>query len=108
MIWAAKTYGIKAVNPGGVAAWKWGKNANQLHEPIEGYKNITAAQIIAAARADRRRARTAASDAPPPEQPRRARQRHLDDRNDEGPARATARIWRTCSSMPTAATTGAR
>ena len=42
MIWSAKTYGIKAVNPGGVAAWKWGKNANQLHEPIEGYKTITA------------------------------------------------------------------
>ena len=47
LIWSAKTYGIKAVNPGGVAAWKWGKNANQLHEPIEGYKSITAAQIIA-------------------------------------------------------------
>src|SRR5262245_41616497 len=47
MIWSAKTYGIKAVNPGGVAAWKWGKNANQLHQPIEGYKSITAAQIIA-------------------------------------------------------------
>ena len=47
MLWAAKTYGIKAVNPGGVAAWKWGKNANQLHAPIEGYKSITAAQIIA-------------------------------------------------------------
>ena len=46
MIWSAKTYGIKAVNPGGVAAWKWGKNASQLHEPIEGYKTITAAQII--------------------------------------------------------------
>ena len=27
LIWAAKTYGVKAVNPGGVAAWKWGKNA---------------------------------------------------------------------------------
>ena len=30
LIWAAKAYGIKAVNPGGVAAWKWGKNAKQL------------------------------------------------------------------------------
>ena len=27
LIWAAKAYGVKAVNPGGVAAWKWGKNA---------------------------------------------------------------------------------
>jgi formylmethanofuran dehydrogenase subunit A len=47
MIWAAKTYGVKAVNPGGVAAWKWGKNANTLHQPIEGYKTVTAAKIIA-------------------------------------------------------------
>src|SRR5881275_1426395 len=37
LIWAAKAYGIKAVNPGGVEAWKWGKNANTLHAPIEGY-----------------------------------------------------------------------
>lgn len=47
MIWASKVYGVKAVNPGGVAAWKWGKNASTLHEPIEGYKNVTAAKIIA-------------------------------------------------------------
>jgi formylmethanofuran dehydrogenase subunit A len=47
MLGAAKTYGIKAVNPGGVAAWKWGKNASLLHEPIEGYKKITPAQIVA-------------------------------------------------------------
>ena len=47
MIWAAKVYGVKAVNPGGVAAWKWGKNASTLHEPIEGYKTVTAAKIIA-------------------------------------------------------------
>ena len=46
MVWASKTYGIKAVNPGGVAAWKWGKNANQLHQPIEGYSKVTAAQIV--------------------------------------------------------------
>ena len=38
LIWAAKAYGVKAVNPGGVAAWKWGKDAKQLHEPVEGYK----------------------------------------------------------------------
>ena len=72
MLWAAKTYGIKAVNPGGVAAWKWGKNANQLHQPIEGYKSITAAQIIMQPRAHRRRARAAASDAPASEQSGRA------------------------------------
>ncbi len=46
LIWAAKAYGVKAVNPGGVAAWKWGKNASTLHDPIEGYHSITAAQII--------------------------------------------------------------
>jgi formylmethanofuran dehydrogenase subunit A len=27
MIWAAKAYGVKAVNPGGVTAWKFGKDA---------------------------------------------------------------------------------
>ncbi len=46
LIWAAKAYGVKAVNPGGVAAWKWGKNANTLHKPIEGYQQVTAAKII--------------------------------------------------------------
>ena len=47
LIWAAKCYGVKAVNPGGVAAWKWGKNASNLHEPIEGYSRVTPAKIIA-------------------------------------------------------------
>ena len=47
MIWAAKAYGVKAVNPGGVAAWKWGKNASALLEPIEGYHRVTPARIIA-------------------------------------------------------------
>jgi formylmethanofuran dehydrogenase subunit A len=46
LIWAAKTYGVKAVNPGGVAAWKWGKNARGLSDPIEGYRNVTPAKII--------------------------------------------------------------
>jgi formylmethanofuran dehydrogenase subunit A len=46
LIWAAKAYGVKAVNPGGVAAWKWGKNANLLHEPVYGYHKVTPAQII--------------------------------------------------------------
>jgi formylmethanofuran dehydrogenase subunit A len=47
LIWAAKVYGVKAVNPGGVTAWKWGKDAKQLHEPVYGYSTITPAQIIA-------------------------------------------------------------
>jgi len=47
-IWAAKAYGVKAVNPGGVAAWKWGKDAKALAEPVAGYSKITPAQIIAA------------------------------------------------------------
>src|SRR4029077_19636926 len=47
-IWAAKAYGVKAVNPGGVAAWKWGKDAKGLHEPVPGYRTVTPAQIIAA------------------------------------------------------------
>jgi formylmethanofuran dehydrogenase subunit A len=45
-IWAAKAYGVKAVNPGGVAAWKWGKDAKALHEPVPGYSKVTPAQII--------------------------------------------------------------
>jgi formylmethanofuran dehydrogenase subunit A len=47
MIWAAKAYGVKAVNPGGVEAWKWGKNANTLFDPIVGYHHVTPATIIA-------------------------------------------------------------
>jgi formylmethanofuran dehydrogenase subunit A len=46
LIWAAKVYGVKAVNPGGVTAWKWGKDAKQLHEPVHGYGKVTPAQII--------------------------------------------------------------
>jgi formylmethanofuran dehydrogenase subunit A len=46
LIWAAKAYGVKAVNPGGVAAWKWGKNANGLSQPVEGYSKVTAGKII--------------------------------------------------------------
>jgi formylmethanofuran dehydrogenase subunit A len=46
-IWAAKAYGVKAVNPGGVAAWKWGKDAKTLSGPIEGYSKLTPRNIIA-------------------------------------------------------------
>ncbi|HJZ90668.1 MAG TPA: formylmethanofuran dehydrogenase subunit A [Gemmataceae bacterium] len=45
-IWAAKAYGVKAVNPGGVAAWKWGKDAKTLGDPVEGYSKVTPAKII--------------------------------------------------------------
>jgi formylmethanofuran dehydrogenase subunit A len=47
-IWAAKGYGVKAVNPGGVAAWKWGKDAKGLFEPVPGYAKVTPAMIISA------------------------------------------------------------
>jgi formylmethanofuran dehydrogenase subunit A len=47
LIWAAKAYGVKAVNPGGVAAWKWGKDAKSLAEPVPGYSKVTPAQVIA-------------------------------------------------------------
>jgi formylmethanofuran dehydrogenase subunit A len=47
LIWAAKAYGVKGVNPGGVAAWKWGKDAKILSEPVEGYRQVTPAKIIA-------------------------------------------------------------
>lgn len=46
LIWAAKAYGVKAVNPGGIVAWKSGKNAGTLSEPVEGYRRVTPAQII--------------------------------------------------------------
>ncbi len=46
-IWAAKAYGVKAVNPGGVAAWKWGKDAKGLSEPVEGFSKVTPGKIIA-------------------------------------------------------------
>ncbi|MBL8794721.1 MAG: formylmethanofuran dehydrogenase subunit A [Planctomycetia bacterium] len=46
LIWAAKVYGVKAVNPGGVAAWKWGKDAKQMVSPIAGYSTLTPAKII--------------------------------------------------------------
>ncbi|MCR9202546.1 MAG: formylmethanofuran dehydrogenase subunit A [Planctomycetaceae bacterium] len=44
---AAKTYGVKAVNPGGVAAWKWGEDAKQVTSPIAGYNNLTPGKIVA-------------------------------------------------------------
>src|SRR5262245_1538793 len=47
LVWAAKAYGVKAVNPGGVAAWKWGKDAKVLSAPVEGYSKVTPAKIIA-------------------------------------------------------------
>ena len=47
-IWAAKAYGIKAVNPGGVAGWKWGKDCKGLADIVPGYKKVTPARMIAA------------------------------------------------------------
>lgn len=46
LISAAKVYGVKAVNPGGVDAWKSGRDARQLHEPVYGYTRTTPASII--------------------------------------------------------------
>ncbi|MBX9583956.1 MAG: formylmethanofuran dehydrogenase subunit A [Gemmataceae bacterium] len=48
LVWAAKAYGVKAVNPGGVAAWKWGKDAKRLSDPVEGYGKMTPGTIVAA------------------------------------------------------------
>lgn len=44
---AAKSFGVKAVNPGGVAAWKWGKDAKQVTSKIEGYDSLTPGKIVA-------------------------------------------------------------
>ena len=46
LVWAAKAYGVKAVNPGGVTAWKWGGDAKTLASPIPGYDKVTPATII--------------------------------------------------------------
>ena len=46
LIWAAKSYGVKAVNPGGVAGWKWGKDAKGLSDVVPGYRTITPRDII--------------------------------------------------------------
>ncbi|HUE75135.1 MAG TPA: formylmethanofuran dehydrogenase subunit A [Pirellulaceae bacterium] len=46
LIGAAKTYGVKAVNPGGVTAWKYGKNASVMSEVVPGYSTLTPAQIV--------------------------------------------------------------
>jgi formylmethanofuran dehydrogenase subunit A len=46
LICAAKAYGVKAVNPGGVVNWKFGKNASVLSEPVDGYSKVTPAKII--------------------------------------------------------------
>lgn len=46
LIWAAKAYGVKAVNPGGVTAWKWGQNATEMHEPVPGYHKVTPTTIV--------------------------------------------------------------
>lgn len=45
-IWAAKSYGVKAVNPGGITAWKYGDNARQLTSPIPGYNKLTPGGIV--------------------------------------------------------------
>src|SRR6185295_7626885 len=46
LICAAKAYGVKAVNPGGIVNWKFGHNANSLTEPVDGYTRTTPATII--------------------------------------------------------------
>ncbi len=46
LVWAAKAYGVKAVNPGGVTAWKWGKDAKIMSEPVYGYNKVTPAKIV--------------------------------------------------------------
>jgi formylmethanofuran dehydrogenase subunit A len=34
LVWATKAYGVKIVNPGGVAAWKFGGDAREFAEPL--------------------------------------------------------------------------
>ena len=72
-IWAAKAYGVKAVNPGGVAAWKWGKDAKGLSEPVAGLQQGDAGEDHRGPGRHRRRAGLAAPAAPALQQPRARR-----------------------------------
>ncbi len=45
MLNSTKTYGLKAVNPGGTFAWGWGKNVLSLDETVP-YFNVTPKEII--------------------------------------------------------------
>ena len=45
MLSRTKTYGIKAVNPGGTFAWGWGKNVKSLDDPVP-YFGVTPAEIV--------------------------------------------------------------
>lgn len=45
MLNATKSYGLKAVNPGGVFAWGWGKYINSLDDEVP-YFNVTPKEII--------------------------------------------------------------
>ena len=78
------------------------------HEPVEGYSQVTPAQIIASL------ARIVDELGLPHPLHLHCNnlglpgQRRHHDRDDEGAGGATGRTWRTCSSTPTAATTGAR
>ncbi len=45
MLNATKTYGIKAVNPGGTLAWGWGKNVKSIYDNIPHF-NVTPVEII--------------------------------------------------------------
>ena len=87
MIWAAKAYGVKAVNPGGVAAWKWGKDAKSLSRAGRRLQQGDAGADHRGPGRHRRRAGPAAPAAPALQQPRGAGQRRHHARNDEGPGR---------------------
>ncbi len=45
MLNSTKTYGVKAVNPGGTLAWGWGKNVLFLDDEVP-YFNVTPQEII--------------------------------------------------------------
>ena len=73
LIWAAKAYGVKAVNPGGVAAWKWGKDAKALSRAGRRLQQGDAGEDHRRPGRHRRRAGPAAPAAPALQQPRHAR-----------------------------------
>lgn len=47
LLWVTRGYGIKVVNPGGVEAWKWGRDVSSLDDRVPGF-DVTPREVIGA------------------------------------------------------------
>ena len=86
-LWAAKSYGIKAVNPGRRRGLEMGQGRQAAHLAHRRLQQADARHHRHAARPDLRRPRPAAPDAPALQQPRRAGQHHHHARHAQAPGR---------------------